>query len=109
MLARTRSSQRLISGDHAQRQLGRVEHGDPGDIDDAVVGMPEGSHVRHQQDVHRQLPQAMDDGADAPLGEPGQGDQHLVDLFLADQLLQVLVLPSSGSELFSGPARSGRR
>lgn len=90
MLARTRSSQRLISGDHAQRQLGRVEHGDPGDIDDAVVGMPEGSHVRHQQDVHRQLPQAMDDGADAPLGEPGQGDQHLVDLFLADQLLQVL-------------------
>lgn len=74
----------------AQRQLGRVEHGDPGNVDDAVVGMPEGSHVRHQQDVHRQLPQAVDDGPDAPLGEPGQGDQHLVDLFLADQFLQVL-------------------
>ncbi len=53
------------------------------------MAVAQGGHIRHQHDVHRHLPQALDQPIDALLGSPGQGDHHLVDLFGADQLFQV--------------------
>src|SRR5450830_210955 len=73
----------------AQGHLGRVEHRQVGDFGDAVVGMPEGNHVRHQQHVDRQAAQFANDVVHAVFRRPGQGDQDLGDFFLADQAFQV--------------------
>ena len=107
MLARTRSSQRLISGDQPRQLLGRALNMG---IRDRRCGCGHAGRQPCPAPAGRS-PAAAGDGRwrrCAPLGEPGQGDQHLVDLFLADQLLQVLGVAQQRQRVvvLRGPARA---